>query len=450
MPDSRIDLLAATQIIDEHLTEALCESAFDERRVDERRRVWTLHRMAEFWTAVILRAPRSLRHALDEAFQGSGGFPHVEATPQAFFARAQGLRWEFFADVLEKFTDSVARDAPPIFEQDLHKPLAAFKDVLVVDGSVLDRVAHRLKLLHDERSVVLPGSLLGIYDLFRGIPRRLLFCEKAHRGEVPRLKDALDDISPGSLLVADRAYCSHVLFGELSEREISAVVRCTSAIRLDHVKPFGHRPYKGGMLTESIVIAGTPQRKKQQQTLRLIEWRTSKRVLRLLTNVLDAERLTATTALALYERRWTIERMFYDLKEVLNLHRFHAANVNAVAMQVHAAAIVYVALRVAQARIAQYVKLPPEKFSVEKLFPRVAAAHYGLLTARLAFLATQQANPHVELKEPDWSQQPFASVKLASVLVETRSTKRRKWKPPNGPHVSLHRFKDDESGRTLT
>jgi len=64
--------------------------------------------------------------------------------------------------------------------------------------------------------------------------------------------------------------------------------------------------------------------------------------------VLAPTRLSAEEALDLYPYRWSVERMFFDLKEVLNLNRLYAANPNAVAMQVYAAAIVYNALRVAQ------------------------------------------------------------------------------------------------------
>ena len=450
MPSPRIDLLDPLEIIETHLTEALCESVFAERRITERRRLWTLHRMAEFWTAVILRAPKSLRQALDEAYQGVGGFPHVKATPEAFFARAQGMRWVFFADVLERFTDAVAQDCPVTFEEQFHDRLASFSGVWAVDGSCLDRVAHRLKVLHDSSLVVLPGSILALYDLFRGIPRRLLFCEQAKRGEVPQLREVLDDVPTGTLLIADRAYCSHVLFGELSEHGVFALVRCTQAIGLEHIERLSRRRHKGGALLDTVVVAGTPQRKSQQQRLRLIEWKKGSTHVRLLTNVLDPERLCAKDAVDLYRRRWTVERMFYDLKEVLDLHRFYAANVNAVAMQVHAAALVYVALRVAQARIASRWRLPPERLSVEKLFPRVAVAHQGYVAVRLAFRATQEANPEVRLKEPDWRQQPFASVPLESVLVEPRRGERRRWRPPNGQHASLHQFKEtpDDDGLT--
>ncbi len=38
-----------------------------------------------------------------------------------------------------------------------------------------------------------------------------------------------------------------------------------------------------------------------------------------------------------------MERLFFDLKEVLNLHRFYTSSPNGVAMQVYAAALVHTA-----------------------------------------------------------------------------------------------------------
>jgi hypothetical protein len=64
--------------------------------------------------------------------------------------------------------------------------------------------------------------------------------------------------------------------------------------------------------------------------------------------------------------------MFFDLKKVLNLNRLYAANPNAVAMQVYAAAIVYNALRVAQSEGAAQVGWAPEQLSPAKFYPKVA------------------------------------------------------------------------------
>lgn len=70
------------------------------------------------------------------------------------------------------------------------------------------------------------------------------------------------------------------------------------------------------------------------QKLRLIRWKSGGTVHELLTNVLDPERLRAEEAMELYPWRWRIERMFCDLKAVLNLNRVYVANPNAVGMQV--------------------------------------------------------------------------------------------------------------------
>jgi hypothetical protein len=92
--------------------------------------------------------------------------------------------------------------------------------------------------------------------------------------------------------------------------------------------------------------------------------------------VLAPARLSAEEALDLYPYRWSVERMFFDLKEVLNLNRLYAANPNAVARQVYAAAIVYNALRVAQSDGAAQVGWAPERLSPAKFFPKVATATY--------------------------------------------------------------------------
>ena len=205
---------------------------------------------------------------------------------------------------------------------------------------------------------------------------------------------------------------------ELSDREIDGL--------REHVRRLARTHRDGAVLSDTLVLAGTPQRPHAQQSLRLIRWRRGKKSLRLLTNVLDPAQLPAASALALFRRRWKVERMFYDLKQVLDLHRFYAGNVNAVAMQVHAAALVYVALRIAQGRIARKLGLRPERLSTEKLFPRVAAASQALVDSRRGYFATCRANPAVRLVEPDWSEEDFASTRVDVVLVETRSPRRRR------------------------
>ncbi len=118
--------------------------------------------------------------------------------------------------------------------------------------------------------------------------------------------------------------------------------------------------------------------------------------------------------------------MFFDVKEVLNLHQFYAANPHAVAMQVYAAGLVYTAMRVAQGRLARAQGLTPEALSPAKLFPRLAAASYALAVAEVVDTAYRQANPRRRLRRPDLRPYGIGVVKLANLLVEKRQGKRRR------------------------
>ena len=67
----------------------------------------------------------------------------------------------------------------------------------MVDGSRLDAVAHRLKLLRDVRAQVLPGCVTALYDLYRGITRHLAFNPDAATAELPRATAALEYVPQG-------------------------------------------------------------------------------------------------------------------------------------------------------------------------------------------------------------------------------------------------------------
>jgi hypothetical protein len=437
-----VGLLGTVEVLQEHLTAAVCESVFQLQRVTERRRVWTLEKMAEFWTAVILRAPRSLKQALEEGRAGEGGFPEVGSSDQAFFARCQGMKPAFFQGLFDAFTKRVLEREPATYQEELREVGSRFAGVWVVDGSGLDAVAHRLKVLWDERAVVLPGAITAFYDLFHGVPRMLRFHEEALKGELLRVEEALPEIPGGTLAIGDRAFGVPRFFESLSARGLFGLARRSKTVRLRTLQVLSRKEDGDTVLQDALVEAGVGRNGVAPQRLRCIYLRRGKKVLRLLTNVLDPARLSAPEALALYRRRWKVERMFFDLKEVLNLHRFYAANANAVAMQVYAAAIVYVAMRTAQARIARAVHIPPERLSPAKLFPRVAAAAASLTWMKLAFRRTQQFNPSVKLREPPWTELPEHRVPLASILVEPRKGKRRKRRycRARRMHVSLHYF----------
>lgn len=420
---SRVDLLVVTRIVHEHVTSALCSAAFRKLRTSERVRKWSLELLVRFWIAVVLHAPRSLREALAEAKLPGSPYPGVQAAPSTFFDRSQRWGWGFFREVFRSVCERVLAGARPGYQKSLRKMLPAFAEVWVVDGSGLDRVARRLAVTRRVRRVLIPGSVIAYYDVFRGVLRSLDFYERLLGGEASRLRESLSRVPRGTLLVLDRGFSSVRLLAELSEHDVDAVVRLTRAVVAEEVARLGER----GRVTDRIVTLGTGQKRARRTQVRLIEKSLDDgSVLRLATTVLDPRRLSVRAALALYRRRWTVEGMFQDLKCVLGLRRLYAANTNAVAMQVYASAILYTALRIAQADIAHEHAIEPEEISVRRLFPRVATTHLRLCMATQIAEYLMRRNPRLRAEGIDIAAACTAQVPLKDLLVRKRRGPRRR------------------------
>lgn len=422
----RIDLTRTLELLFQLITSALCESVFRKTRSKERQRAWSLLALIRFWVAVILRAPASLSQALIDVQENQDALvPRVQASPEAFFERCRDLHWKFFAEVFRRFVAKLVPIAPPVYCAEMVALRDRFPAVLLIDGSRLAAIAHRLKILWNERAVVLPGCVLGVYDLFRGIPRLLDFDADAAKSEMTRAKAALKRLVKGSLLVGDRLYCTVDFFAALAQAKIHGVFRRNQVVKLKRLERRRKKRYQGGILQEWLVLAGSGQT-TPQRTLRLIRWQRGKTVYELLTDVLETEWLPGEEALALYPCRWSIERMYFDLKEVLNLNRFYAANPNAIAMQVYAGAMVYAAMRVAQAEVALQAGIEPEAISPAKFFPRMAAACHSHAQVMWAFDEVDRLNPGQDVAKPNWKECRYASVPLRAILREKRNDHRRK------------------------
>jgi hypothetical protein len=386
-----INLLRVVDLLQEHITPALCRTVFGAVRRTERQRVWTLEALIRFWTAVVLRAPKALSQALVDSLEGRDPtFPRIEATPEAFFQRCRDLRPAFFAEVFQRFTARVVTAVPPRYAAEIAPVRERFAALVILDGSRLAAIAHRLKLLWNERAVVLPGCLLGVYDVGLGLCRHLHFSADAAASEMTRAKAALADLARDTLVLGDRLYGTADFFAALGRHHCGGVVRRNRQLSLHKLQRLRKRRIHGGLLEDWLVRAGTGA-SAPTQLLRHIRWRRGGTRYELLTNVLAPTRLSAEEALDLYPHRWGVERMFFDLKEVLNLNRLYAANPNAVAMQVYAAAIVYNALRVAQSDGAAQVGLAPEALSLAKFYPKV-------VTATFLYLHRQQWEREIRLR----------------------------------------------------
>jgi len=392
-PNTPVNLHPVLELIHGELTESVTRSVFQEVRTTERERKWTLHHLLLFWTEVILRAPKSLSELLKDLWNRSW----LETTDEAFFQRCRDLSWEFFAALYRHFVESVQDRAPCRYLPHLQPLLGRFAHVWIIDASRLDRIARTLKILRHLNVTVLPGCLMAAYDLFRGFAVRLQFDPDAATAEVPRALKLFDDVPENTLLCGGRAGGLLRIVQALSERKLWGLFRHNPHVKLKRRRLLAKTRYGSTTVEEWLVDAGggttTPV-----QSLRLI--RRLKPGFQLLTNVLDPSRLTAAEALDLYRQRWSIEKLFYQLKCVLNLRHFYAANPNAIAMQVYSAALVHSAMRVTQARLSEQLQIDPDDLSTERLFMRLAAGSHLLAGFDMTLLEVEEANPGLVYKRP--------------------------------------------------
>ena len=429
-----LELLGVLELLFKHLTPALCRKVYARTRLTERERKWTFEAIVSFWMAMIVRQPSSLTQGVVQTRRRGADreamWPEVRAEVNAFFEKCAALRADFFKNLYLSFTESLLADAPESYASWLRPLRERFPNIIVVDGSVLDAVQHKLKLLWAVRETVLPGQLSVFYDLFRGVTRHVAFCPDAHTSEFKRFEEEIDWIPAGSLVMGDRLYGVPRIFETLASRGLQGLFRRNRTPNLKVVRMLDCRRAGRDFLDDALVAFGGGRYGRPAITVRRIRWRSRGRSLDLVTSVLDPAVLSAEQAVALYGQRWSIERMFLDLKKTLKLHGIYGSHPNLVAQQLYATAIVYNAFRVAQARLSIQGEVLPEQLSPEKLFPVLARSSSDWAVSQLTMTGVRQANPGVRLSEPDWRRMGFAWIRLADIIAKHR---RGRIKPPRRP-----------------
>lgn len=424
---TQVQLVPIIQFLHENLSEALCELVFREVRDAERERKWSLFSLARFWTAVVLKSPPSLTQLLHQARGPDplGLLPQVEASSESFFEKCKATSSKFFMALYAHFVEKVRPKTPRRYARKFSLLRKKFPEIQIIDASRLDKIAHRLKILWTEEGAVLPGCLTAVYDLFRGIATEIWFDPDAADSEFNRAVEILPGLTEGSLVMGDRLYCSLQLFRILRENHCFGLFRRNRTISYQKIRLLSKEEVDGAQVEDWLILAGAEKGKKIELRLVVLQKKNGE-TYEAMTNDLDPDHLTAKEIVQLYPWRWKIERLFFDLKEVLNLNKFYAANPNAVAMQVYATAMLHVAFRIAQADIAQKASIEPEEISPKKLFPRLALISIAILEAEFCAEEMCRLNPGMRLRKPNWHNHPRGTITLESILVQKRSDHRKK------------------------
>lgn len=415
-------------IIWQHLTESLCEEVFATTRKSERQRKWTLFALVWFWIALLHSRISSQTRALLEARAGSVLFPAVDASPEAFFQKIQAVRPVFFRNVFRAYTQRLQAAAAACFETELPIHAREFPNVFAIDGSRLAKVGRLLKVARTTSKAILPGSMEALYDLRRGLLHELHFDPDGCVAEIKMFENILPSIPRGSLVVGDRYYAKPILWQRVAELGVFMVSRYNKTVKKQRIEVLAQTRNSKLSLDDWIVDMGGSQAGTTPVRLRWVHLWNGRFEIILVTNVLDPSLLTPVQLLALYRRRWSIERMYLAMKDVLELNHLYNCSPAAVGQQVYATAILYNTLRVSQGNIATTAKIAPEALSVDKLFPTLID-HY-IKATYIAFGAEgmfeRMQTEHPRMRRPDMKiDHPMLRVRIRDHLLEKRSERRR-------------------------
>lgn len=238
---------------------------------------------------------------------------------------------------------------------------AQFAACLIVDGSTLDALVRKVGLLKDLETHPLAGKMTALLHLGSQLPDKIWFEAKATSHDQSFWEAILAHIQTGSLLLFDLGYTNFTRFRQLTEKGVTFVTRAKSNLKFEVAVVLTSTP----VFRDTIVWIGSDDDRQQVRLVAVLygnSWR------RFLTNELDPEQLPARYLVALYYRRWTIERAYATIKRLLGLAYFWSGSPNAVELQLWSTWIVYTVLMDLCDEVAGLLKLPFERISVEMVF----------------------------------------------------------------------------------
>ena len=171
--------------------------------------------------------------------------------------------------------------------------------------------------------------------------------DSAHHNDIGKADEMCAGLRIGDIAVMDRGYYSYGFYRGLDERGITFVGRERHRFKYKVVATVPKDKLQVGIVSdERVVLANRFTKLKYTSSVRrvkaIVEIDRQKREMVFVTNNFT---WSARTIADLYKSRWTVELLFKELKQTLQLQSFYGTNANAVKWQIWAALIVHLILR---------------------------------------------------------------------------------------------------------
>ncbi len=328
----------------EHVLRRCCEQVLAETLAEP-----TGGRPAELpdlslWMAVIVVVLRGLcsQRAIWRLLVGGGLWaePCYEICDQTVYSRLSRHGSGPLPALFVRLTQILLQWQAPVLEsyEQQSRALAPFaREVVAIDESTLDAVCRRVRPLRevpdgDER--LLPGKLVGAFDVRRQLWRAMHYVAQVTENEKDHAMDMLACLAPGTLLLFDLGYFSFAWFDALTKGNYPWVTR----LREQTTMIVMHTYYDDGGNWDKLVWLGIWDT-QSAYLVRVVQVTYAGVTHRYLTNVLNPTVLPMRDLVGLYARRWDIERAFLLLKEWFGLSQLWSSKPQVILAQVWACVI---------------------------------------------------------------------------------------------------------------
>jgi hypothetical protein len=320
---------------------------------------------------------------------------------QAVKVRQQSLSERFLvfpAELFERVLKGLLPELKDRWQKRQKRPLPPavkvaqqhFDQIWAADGSTLEALFRKLKVLEDAPIGQLAGKICTVIDLTTRLPVEIWFSERARAYDTTFIPDLLTLVPKKTLLILDRGFYDFKFFVALVQQGAGFITRLKSNAKIEVVTVLTQTD----TVKDLIVVLGSGQNDTPKITVRLVEIRFGRVWYRYITSVLDPTVLPPFVVADLYRRRWRIEEAFNTVKRLLNLAYLWTGSINGVQLQIWATWLFYAILVDLGDAVADEVGLPFDRISLEMLYRGLYhftnAYDKGLATDPVAYFAAPE------------------------------------------------------------
>lgn len=291
----------------------------------------------------------------------------VKVSQQALSERFLVFPAELFERVLKELLPRLKQGWQQRYSRPLPESVAYahkhFEQIWLADGSTLEALFRKLKVLEEVPVGQLAGKIGTVIDLLSRLPVEVWFSENPRAYDTSFMPELLALVKAKTLLILDRGFYDFKFFAALREQGADFITRPKSNAFWIGQQLLSHTE----RVRDQIIFLGTGTNGQPVLKLRLIEVRFERVWYQYLTSVLDPMVLPPLVVADLYRRRWRIEEAFNTIKRLLNLSYLWTGSLNGIQLQIWATWLFFALLVDLGDAVADRLGLPFERISLEML-----------------------------------------------------------------------------------